>query len=91
MKNSKTVEKMRRKQKNPEDTVSAVKRERDELRTKREQAINERDMAIAAIPHTCFYCGRGFQTEEGFDCNECHYRGKDSVCLNWHWKGWDKI
>lgn len=89
MKNSKTVDKVRKKQKKNEDALSAAKR--DELRTKREQVINEKDMAISVIPHTCFYCGGGFQTEEGFDCNECHYRGKESVCLNWHWKGQDKI
>lgn len=91
MKNRGMVEKMMKRKKKTGDIVSAVKRERDELRTKVEQVISERDMAIAAIPHTCFYCSRGFQTEEGFDCNECHYRGKESVCLNWRWRGWDRI
>lgn len=91
MKNERAVEKSMENQKKPEELICDLKRERKELHIKVEQAIKEREMAIAAIPHTCFYCGGGFQTEEGFECNECHYRGKNSECLNWRWKGEEKI
>lgn len=91
MKNNGMVEKMRKSHEKTEHIVFVMEKERNELRTKGEQVKNERNMAIAAIPHSCFYCGRGFQTEEGFDCNECHYRRKDSVCLNWRWRGWERM
>lgn len=85
------VEKMLEDLKKTGAMISALKMEREELSKKLEQAIKAWDRAKAAIPHTCFYCSRGLHTEEGFDCNESHYRGEDNVCLNWRWRGEDEV
>ena len=52
-----------------------------------EQLKRERDAAISDIPHKCWSCGKGFHTENGFDCDEAHYRSGYKDCLSWRWRG----
>lgn len=58
-----------------------------ELEKELEQAKAERDAAIKDIPHKCWSCGKGFYTENGFDCNETHYKSGHKDCLSWQWRG----
>lgn len=51
------------------------------------QAKAERDAAIKDIPHKCWSCRNGFYTENGFDCNETHYKSGHKDCLSWQWRG----
>lgn len=57
------------------------------LHTELEQLKRERDAAISDIPHKCWSCGKGFHTENGFDCDEAHYRSGYKDCLSWRWRG----
>ena len=59
----------------------------DELEAELEQAKAERDAAIKDIPHKCWSCRNGFYTENGFDCNETHYKSGHKDCLSWQWRG----
>ena len=59
----------------------------DELEAELEQARAERDAAIKDIPHKCWSCRNGFYTENGFDCNETHYKSGHKDCLSWQWRG----
>ena len=52
-----------------------------------EQLVKERDAAIATIPHKCWSCGKGYHTENGFECEETWYKGNNSNCLSWEWRG----
>lgn len=52
------------------------------------KAQAERDRAVADIPHKCWSCAGGFYTDEGFDCDQAHYRGRDPRCLSWRWRGY---
>ena len=57
------------------------------LQAELEQAKAERDAAIKDIPHKCWSCRNGFYTENGFDCNETHYKSGHKDCLSWQWRG----
>lgn len=59
----------------------------DELEAQLEQVKAERDAAIKDIPHKCWSCRNGFYTENGFDCNETHYKSGHKDCLSWQWRG----
>lgn len=52
-----------------------------------EHLVKERDAAINAIPHKCWSCGKGYHTENGFECEETWYKGNNPDCLNWEWRG----
>ena len=52
-----------------------------------EQLVKERDAAIATIPHKCWSCGKGYHTENGFECEETWYKGNNPDCLSWEWRG----
>lgn len=62
-------------------------RQMEMLQAELEQAKAERDAAIKDIPHKCWSCGNGFYTENGFDCNETHYKSGHKDCLSWQWRG----
>lgn len=59
----------------------------DEMADAIEQLVKERDAAIATIPHKCWSCGKGYHTENGFECEETWYKGNNPNCLNWEWRG----
>lgn len=68
-------------------TNTAMGKKLLQMQAQLEQAKAERDAAIKDIPHKCWSCRNGFYTENGFDCNETHYKSGHKDCLSWQWRG----